>query len=486
MNMNNIFAWFNQNLNGPAGSVIGAILFFVIGWIIALILAAVVRKMLGSVNVNQRMNSATNQQYDIEGIVAKIVFWFAFMLAIATALEQLNLQSISAPFANMINQVLSFVPSIIGAAAIGLIGWVIATVIRNLITVALSKTTMDEKLTAQAGVQPMSNTIADVIYWFILLLVLTLVLNQLGMTSLLEPLNGMIAKITGFLPNALLAAFTFFVGYIAAKILRGITTNLVAATNVQSLVSKAGVSEKTSLPNLAGSAVFLVVVLTALVMALNTLKVDVIARPATNMIDKMMGAIPNILMAVVVLTAFYFISKLIADLVKGLLVNTEVNSLPSKLGIISDDECSCQLTDLIGNAIVFFAMLFGVILAADLLGFDQISEMVTMFINFGADVILGAIIMVIGFWLANLVAGFVSNSEQGSTFLANTVRVLIMGLVIAMGLKAMGIADSIVNLAFGLTLGAVAVAFALSFGLGGQEAAARYLRNLQDKMDNDK
>ena len=55
-----------------------------------------------------------------------------------------------------------------------------------------------------------------------------------------------------------------------------------------------------------------------------------------------------------------------------------------------------------------------------------------------------------------------------------------------MGLKAMGIADSIVNLAFGLTLGAVAVAFALSFGLGGQEAAARFLRKMQDKMDRER
>ena len=60
-----------------------------------------------------------------------------------------------------------------------------------------------------------------------------------------------------------------------------------------------------------------------------------------------------------------------------------------------------------------------------------------------------------------------------------------MGLVLAMGLKAMGIADSIVNLAFGLTLGAVAVAFALSFGLGGQEAVARLLCNMQDKAERE-
>ena len=108
-----------------------------------------------------------------------------------------------------------------------------------------------------------------------------------------------------------------------------------------------------------------------------------------------------------------------------------------------------------------------------------------MFIAFGSQIILGAVILTIGFWLAGIIAGVVERSEQGSKFLANIVRVLIMGLVLAMGLKAMGIADSIVNLAFGLTLGAVAVAFALAFGLGGRDAAARLLKRIQDKAESE-
>ena len=70
---------------------------------------------------------------------------------------------------------------------------------------------------------------------------------------------------------------------------------------------------------------------------------------------------------------------------------------------------------------------------------------------------------------------------NSSRWLANLVRILIMGLVVAMGLRAMGIADSIVNLAFGLTLGSVAVAFALAFGLGGRQPAERVLTDLIDK-----
>ena len=47
-------------------------------------------------------------------------------------------------------------------------------------------------------------------------------------------------------------------------------------------------------------------------------------------------------------------------------------------------------------------------------------------------------------------------------------------------------ADDIVNLAFGLTLGAVAVAFALSFGLGGREAAGRQMEHWLSRMRGQK
>jgi hypothetical protein len=49
--------------------------------------------------------------------------------------------------------------------------------------------------------------------------------------------------------------------------------------------------------------------------------------------------------------------------------------------------------------------------------------------------------------------------------------------VIALGLRAKGIVDDIVNLAFGLTLGAIALDFALSFGLGGCEAPGRQMEH---------
>ncbi|MEN2752549.1 mechanosensitive ion channel [Psychrobacter sp. FBL11] len=482
--MNPMFASFNGYLGGPIGSIIGAILIFVIGWLVALGIAALVRNVLAKVNLNQRMNSSTGKTYDLEGIISKVVFWFIFVIAISGALTQLNLNSISAPFANMVNQVLAFIPNLIGAIAVGIIGWVIATVVRTALNTALSKTTMDERLSAQAGVKPMSSTIADMVYWFILLVVLTMVLGQLELDGLFAPLTNMVDKIFSFIPNILIAIVVFVVGYIIAKVVRGIVTNLVSTFNVQALATKAGLSEENSLPNIAGSLAFLVVIIPTVIAALNALKIEVIARPATNMLNKIMEALPNIFMAIAILVVTYYVIRMVADIIKGLIENTQVNQLPAKVGL-QETMGDKKISDLVGYAIIFFAMLFAAIAAADLLGFEPISAIITMFIAFGANIILGAIILFIGFWLANIIAGVVERSEKGSQFLANIVRVLIMGLVLAMGLKAMGIADSIVNLAFGLTLGAVAVAFALSFGLGGQEAAARFLRKMQDKMDKE-
>ena len=483
--MNPMYTSFNGYLGGPIGSIIGAILIFIIGWLVALGIAALVRGVLSKVNLNQRMNSSTGKSYDLEGIISKIVFWFIFIIAISGALSQLNLNSISAPFANMVNQVLTFIPNLIAAIAVGVIGWVIATVARTAINAALAKTSMDERLSAKAGVKPMSSTIADMVYWFILLVVLTMVLGQLELDGLFAPLTNMVDKIFSFIPNILIAGVVFVVGYIIAKVVRGIVTNLVSTFDVQKLASKAGLSEQNSLPNIAGSLAFLVVIIPTIIAALNALKIDVIAHPATNMLNKIMEALPNIFMAAAILIVTFYVVRMVANIIKGLIENTQINQLPAKVGL-QETMGDKKISDLVSYAIIFFAMLFAAIAAADLLGFEPISAIIAMFIAFGANIILGAIILFIGFWLANIIAGVVERSEQGSQFLANIVRVLIMGLVLAMGLKAMGIADSIVNLAFGLTLGAVAVAFALSFGLGGQEAAARFLRKMQDKMDRER
>ena len=85
----------------------------------------------------------------------------------------------------------------------------------------------------------------------------------------------------------------------------------------------------------------------------------------------------------------------------------------------------------------------------------------------------------VGLWISNLAHAAIRRIDRpNAAFMAGLARVTILGIVFAMGLRAMDIAEEIVNLAFALTVGAVAVAVALSFGLGGREAAGKQMEHL--------
>lgn len=478
------FQNFQQNLSGQVGPILGAIALLLVGWIIALIAGACVRKLLGKFSLNERLSSSTGQSADIEHLFARIIFWFVLAIAVVASFNLLNLHSVSEPFSNMINEVLLFVPRIISAAIIGIVGWIVAFAVRSGLTKVLGSTTLDERLSTEVGVQPLSSNIAQIAYWLILLLFLPLVLSALGLTGLLAPVQNLVNQLLQFLPNLFAAAVIGFVGYFVAKIVRNIVINLIAGLNLQSFAEKVGVKETTSLPNLAGSIVFILILIPSFIAALDALKIDAISKPAISMLDQIMYAIPQVIAAALILIITYVVTRFVAHLVTGLLAGTGVDDVPAKLDL-QRFLGNTKVSDVVGYLIIFFAMLFAVTEAANRLGLEQVSHLIAVFIAFGANILLGVAIFIIGFWLANVVANLVQRGENGCTWLATLVRVLIIGLVLAMGLRAMGIADSIVNLAFGLTLGSVAVAFALAFGLGGREPAQRVLTDMIDKAKNE-
>jgi hypothetical protein len=98
-------------------------------------------------------------------------------------------------------------------------------------------------------------------------------------------------------------------------------------------------------------------------------------------------------------------------------------------------------------------------------------------------VLIGVVIFAVGLYFANLAHRLVLSSGTGnSKLLAQAARVAIIIFVGAMALQQMGIGSDIVNLAFGLLLGAIAVAVAISFGLGGRDIAAEKIRETLSKV----
>ncbi|MDP3349963.1 MAG: mechanosensitive ion channel [Hydrogenophaga sp.] len=475
MNTNALWDSLQSNLGTHIPQLLGALAIFILGWLIAVLVRAATRKSLGFVGVNHRFGKLTGTGVDIEGAVALGLFWVVILLTLVAVFNSLNLAIVSGPFSAFTTQLFEYAPRLLGGLVLALVGWLVASVVRALTQKLLDKTTLDDKLSEHADMAPISEGLAGALFWLVILLFVPAILGALQLEGLLDPLRSMVTKTLDMLPNAVAAIVIGGVGWIVATVLRKLTTHLSRTAGIDRLGSRAGLAETVQLSSVIGMLVFIAVFLPSLIAALDALKIEAISRPATDMLSSLMQAVPNIVAAGLILVVTWLVASFASQLLASLLAALGFDTLPARVQMAhAFEKTSASRT--VGRVVRFFAMLFATVEAAAQLGFHQVSDIVASFIRFGGDILLGSAILVIGFWLANVAFEAINRASGARTQgLARIGRYAILALVIAMGLRAMGIADDIVNLAFGLTLGAVAVAFALSFGLGGREAAGKLM-----------
>ena len=473
--MEQFFSSLQLTLGQHIPGIFGALIILIVGWVVAVLARAGVRRGLSLLDVNSRISETAQERMDVEKGIAAGVFWLVILITVIGVFNTLNLELVSDPFKEMLRQVFGYLPRLVAGGVLFLLGWVLAMALRSIVGKALAASAWDKKISEQAGMEPMSKTLANVLFWLTILLFVPATLGVLDLQGLLQPVRDMIDKILAMIPNIFAAVIIGFVGWLVAKVLRGLVTNLLAAAGADKVGGSVGLGEEVRISRLVGTIVFIFIFIPALIAALDALRVQAISQPATDMLRVILDAVPNILAAAVILVITWYVARFAADIVGRLLSGMGFDTLPEKIGV-GDTFKGIRPSVLVGRILLFFAMLFATVEAANRLDFGQVRHVVTMFIQFGGDVLLGGAILAIGFWLANLAHRAIDKSAgESSSGLAGIARLAILGLVIAMGLRAMGIANDIVNLAFGLTLGAVAVAVALSFGLGGREAAGKQM-----------
>jgi hypothetical protein len=473
-------------LGGQLPAIFGALGIIAVGWITAVILRAGTRRLLRILKVDSRIEESTGQKVGVEAGIAVGVFWLIILVTAVAVFDSLHLDRISDPFAQLIAQIVGYAPRLIAGTILVLIAWIVAIVLQALVSRALAATSLDERISKEAGMEPMSRTVANVLFWLVMLLFMPSILAAYELRGLLEPVQGMLARLLDMVPNVFGAAVIGFVGWLVAKVLRGLVTNLLAAAGADKMGSQIGLADAVKLSRLAGTIVFIVVFVPTLIAALDALKVEAISRPATDMLERLLAAVPNLVAAALILVVTWYVAKFVADLLSRLLAGMGLDTIPQQLGLGGAFSGTLKPSDLVRGLALFFAMLFAAVEAAHRLEFTQVRDLVSMFIKFGGEVLLGGAILAIGFWLANLAFDAIRRaSGENRSGLARVAHIAILGLVIAMGLRAMGIADDIVNLAFGLTLGSVAVTFALAFGLGGREAAGRQMEHWLSRLRKD-
>jgi hypothetical protein len=364
------------------------------------------------------------------------------------------------------------------ALAILIIGMIIAKIVKSLVLKALGKVSVLKREAADGSVTDLASPIASLVYFVLVLFVLIAALGAMGLTDVLEPLKGMVSQFMAYIPKIIGAGIVGYIGWILANIISEFVGVALLKADEQ-LALRTGNSDM-KVSKIGSAFVFAAILLPIVVAALGILDIEAISAPATAMIHKLMAAIPSIIAAAIILAVTYFVARFVIIILNGIFEGMNIDSMPEKMGMQGLFTPTFTPTKLIGNAIMFFSMLTAATAAVEKLNIEIISQIMAKVLEFGGGILVGGVILIIGNFLSNLAYKHLSSSAPS---LANIARIAILGLVLAMGLRAMGLADNIVNMAFGFTLAAVAVSAALAFGLGGRDAAKKVADKWASKID---
>ncbi len=504
-------------------NLLWAIGILLVGLIVSALVSSVVGGLLKKTTIDNRLAAWITGRPEggagapqVEKWISSAVFWIIFIFFLVAFFNRLNLTAVSQPLNTFLNQIANFLPKL-AAALIWLgIAWVLATVAKMALSRVMRTFNVDERLNQEVGTASserpllLSDTVANALYWFIFLLFLPLILEALQLQQALLPVNNLLNQILAAIPKILEAVLIGFVGWLLAMVVRRIVTNLLAAAGADGLGARFGISRTSggqSLSWIVGTIVYVLILIPTAIAALNALDIQAISQPAVAMLNDILSAVPKIFTAALILAVAYILGRWIGDLVTNILRGIGFNNVFSWLGVqpkqplrltpssIDPDATVLQEPELpartpsefVGIVVQVGIMLFAVVAATDVLRIPALTAIVSGIVLVAGRVLSGLVVFAIGLYLANLAFSLIASSgTRQARLLGQAARIAIIAFVSALALQQMGIGSDIVNLAFGLLLGAIAVGIALAFGLGGREIAADQIREWLASFKQDK
>jgi hypothetical protein len=348
----------------------------------------------------------------------------------------------------------------------------------------------------QAGGESVGTELGRLGYWLVWLVGLIAALQQLGFAEVLTPLSNLANQIFGFLDNILGAGIIFFIGLILARIVRHVIEAALGALNLERLLTRAGVAVdpaplavdpdgitaqgtppvRSSIAKAVAITVSAIIIILFAIAALDILQIEAISGPATAMLNTIALAIPDVLGALLWLAIAFVIGRWVKTIIETVLPSVGFDNSVRALGVMPPNANPSRII----GTIAFTAILLGAAIEATRrIGGDSVAVLLIQITELGGKVIFGSVIIVAGIFLARIISNLVGSSTGESGYAQTIVKYAIIALFTAIGLTFMGLADAIVMMAFGLILGAAAIATALAFGLGGRDAAARLLEQWQ-------
>lgn len=494
------------------------LLILITGWIGACFIANFTRWVLHKTDIDNRLaawvsgGKATSNSIQIENLISTIVFYTLMVLVFIVSLMALDNGVLDEPMQELIEQIITFIPKLFSALILSVVAFVLAHVAKSILFNVLSFVNVeqyfqklgneqpansDNTATDTQEVSPTSKTIATSIsestFWFILLIFLPTILSKLGLSQLLEPVEELLARVFEYLPNVIAAVAIFGVGYLVAKILKQIVVSLSEAAGVNTLAEKIGLNKiigAQSCSNLLGTLVHFLVIFSVLTSSLQALSIESISEPAQQILSSIFMAIPPIISSVFALGFAILLGRFVSSLIVNLLTGIGFNNIFSTLGVTNNTQEANKVSpaQIIGYIVSFSIVLFTASAIADYFHFVQLASILKSFITFAGHILFGVLVFAGGFFLSTFVSDILTKSAiKQASLLATIARISILFVTGAISLITMGVGTEIVQITFGLLLGAIAVAFAIAVGFGCKDIAAREvdsaIQSLKDNSD---
>lgn len=382
---------------------------------------------------------------------------------------------------------------VLAAIVIILVTWIIAKIVAWAFAKLTSKIPVLQKAGSDGETIGKSlGSVAGLLVWLFGLIAL---LDLFELSAVLTPIQSLLDGVLGFLPNLIGAIFVFIVGALVAKVVRQLVETALGAVpfdkwigsgsklsgRVDATVGVDDTADPYAAPaapagtaaqivKVIGLVLYAMIMIVVTIAALQILGISSISEPAEGMLNMILAAIPKLIAAAILLGIGVLIARFAADVLGQIIDGLGFDNALRSMDVLPAGQSA---TPAITKVIQIGIVLFFAVMAAQMLEFPQITAFISEVLELGGKVIFGGAIIAAGVVIAGVIAKLVPGSASQILKYATIV------LFVAIGLKFMGLADSIINLGFGAVVVGGAAAAALAFGLGGRDAAARQLDRLQ-------
>ncbi len=374
--------------------------------------------------------------------------------------------------------------SVIKAVLLLILALIVAKIAKSLIVKLLTKTRISYLLEKTGKLETQETIISFVgklIYLLVFLLFVPGIFECLGMNAVSSPILNVLNTMWGYLPNVLAAAVILCVGFFVAKLVRELLVPVFDKIKVNRLQEKAGmeVADSAKLSNTLAYIIYVLILIPVIITALRVLNISAISDPAIAMLNIIFTYIPSILAALVIIVIGCMVAKFAGNIVKSLIASA---GLDAKLASLLDGKAGkFELSKTIGMTVQIVMIVFFAVESLNVLHLQVVTNIGAAVIGY-LPYVLAAVLILIACYVCNAIAQK-ALKKNGHTTYAVACQCAIYLIGGFMVLSELGIAKEIVNTVFIVIVAAVAVAFAISFGVGGREFAGRSLKKLEAKFE---